>query len=324
MIGSQPIRAFAIGLIGVSCASVLGCAGGSEIPGGLLLPADSVVEVVSSVTLAPAADDPIGLASDIAVLPEGVAVADRLQSNVKVFDWEGQLVRSFGRAGTGPGEFRSPGALAALPDGRLAVLDVGRGASVSIWDATGQFVAGWQVAGIPRSIDYVQDGWLIVGGAVQSGGPPGTRARAQAFGLDGTPRGEYGTLPPTGNRWERIFQGVATTVVGNTLLTANYVSNRVTHQSLPSDAEGEWTLADEWYRLHRIEWPENTEGPLTAQQRVWLDTFGRNLYLLVDLIPISANCFAGRVQTSENEVRESYYIVATLSGVTLAVGGRHR
>ena len=66
----------------------------------------------------------------LAVVPWGVAADVRLQRiymadvagrRVAVFDGEGAFVRHLGRAGDGPGEFRSPGALALTGCGEAAV-----------------------------------------------------------------------------------------------------------------------------------------------------------------------------------------------------------
>lgn len=53
-------------------------------------------------------------------------VVDRAGNSysVRKYDAAGKYVRSFGRAGSGPGEFQAPGAVAELADGRVLVSDI--------------------------------------------------------------------------------------------------------------------------------------------------------------------------------------------------------
>jgi len=54
---------------------------------------------------------------------ENIYVCDRQDWAIKVFDSNGRFVRSIGREGTGPGEFKFVAEIAFLPDGRLLVQD---------------------------------------------------------------------------------------------------------------------------------------------------------------------------------------------------------
>src|SRR5215469_4864463 len=61
---------------------------------------------------------------DVYVAESHTDVADpKLVARVSVFDKNGKFLRSFGSAGTGPGEFRTPHALAWDSQGRLIVAD---------------------------------------------------------------------------------------------------------------------------------------------------------------------------------------------------------
>lgn len=80
--------------------------------------------------------DPAGLA----VGPEGhVYVAEAGASRVRVFDAEGEPLRSFGRKGSGAGELSKPRGLAVGADGRVYVADTGND-RVQVFTAEGIFL----------------------------------------------------------------------------------------------------------------------------------------------------------------------------------------
>ena len=68
---------------------------------------------------------PWGVATDAA--SGRTYVGDRFSDRVVVFDGSGAFIGEIGRAGEGPGEFRSPSALYFGTDGVLRVWDTGRG-----------------------------------------------------------------------------------------------------------------------------------------------------------------------------------------------------
>lgn len=71
------------------------------------------------------------------LLPDGgLAVAQRQENTVKIFDSAGRLTGSMGRAGRGPGEFRHIGAMGLLGDSALWVADPSN-RRVSVFDLTG-------------------------------------------------------------------------------------------------------------------------------------------------------------------------------------------
>ncbi len=69
-------------------------------------------------------EEAFGQIADIEVAADGsIHVVDRQAAAIRVFDSEGRFVRSVGRAGDGPGEFRQAGQLAVSTDGTLWLYD---------------------------------------------------------------------------------------------------------------------------------------------------------------------------------------------------------
>ena len=61
--------------------------------------------------------------AQIATGPEGdIYLLDQQLTEVKVFSRAGDYLRTIGREGEGPGEFRRPGDMFLLPDGNVGVL----------------------------------------------------------------------------------------------------------------------------------------------------------------------------------------------------------
>jgi sugar lactone lactonase YvrE len=72
-------------------------------------------------------------------------------SRISKFTKDGQFVRSFGKLGAGPGEFRTPHDLAMDAQGRLFVADRGNN-RLQILDQNGSFIAEWKQFGRPSGI----------------------------------------------------------------------------------------------------------------------------------------------------------------------------
>ena len=94
--------------------------------------------------------------SDVAVAPNGdIFVADGHggESNARIvkFSKDGRFVRTWGRKGTGQGEFDIPHALAFDSQGRLFVGDRGN-SRIQIFDQEGTFLAEWRQFGRPSGI----------------------------------------------------------------------------------------------------------------------------------------------------------------------------
>lgn len=84
----------------------------------------------------------IGQPSSLAVDDEGrVYVVDSKPAVIKVFSPEGALVRTIGREGEGPGEFRA--GFVAVRGGHIALQDPELGRT-SVWDTAGTFLRSWR------------------------------------------------------------------------------------------------------------------------------------------------------------------------------------
>jgi len=84
----------------------------------------AVEEVLTIGRVAGPPEYTFGVIGDVEVDPEvgEIFVLDAMADRIRVYDWEGEHLRSWGREGEGPGEFDSPAALAVQRD-TIAVAD---------------------------------------------------------------------------------------------------------------------------------------------------------------------------------------------------------
>jgi hypothetical protein len=92
---------------------------------------------------------------------QGVNLEPNSVARISRFSKDGTFIKSFGRYGTGPGEFRTPHDLALDPQGRLFVADRGN-MRLQILDQDGGYITEWKQFSRPSSIN-------IVGGLVYVG-----------------------------------------------------------------------------------------------------------------------------------------------------------
>ncbi len=98
-----------------------------------------------------------------------IYVLDRQPKEIRVFDQRGDHVRTVGREGGGPGEFKNPIRLAWGPDRNLWVLDQGNG-RYSVFDTAGNYLdsharrkGGWGYAwewGFDRAGHLYEPDWV--------------------------------------------------------------------------------------------------------------------------------------------------------------------
>lgn len=72
-------------------------------------------------------------------------------SRVVQFDPDGGFIRSWGRRGSGPGEFDTPHSIAVTPDGRVLVSDR-HNHRIQIFDADGNYLAEWDHLGATQCL----------------------------------------------------------------------------------------------------------------------------------------------------------------------------
>ena len=71
---------------------------------------------------------------------DNIYISDYQDGAIKVFDPDGNYIRSIGKKGEGPGEFQALSAIAFLPDGSLLAFDI-RTRRTSLFDGKGEFVS---------------------------------------------------------------------------------------------------------------------------------------------------------------------------------------
>lgn len=94
--------------------------------------------------------------SDVLVAPDGnIFVADghdaTTNARIMKFDANGKFIKTWGKLGSGPGEFSSPHGLAMDRQGRLYVADRTNN-RIQIFDQEGKFLAEWRQFGRPSGL----------------------------------------------------------------------------------------------------------------------------------------------------------------------------
>jgi len=151
------------------------------------VPAEVVVEGLEIVL----SDADTDLSNPAAIDVDGdgnIWVADQRLHHVLVISPDGEILRTVGRNGEGPGEFRAPRGVGIRGD-RAYVLDNFHG--VQSFDMEGNYVAAYPTPRVLSDFDFVGDGGLVA-----SNNRVWTRGGLiSALGPDGEERGLIGDLP---------------------------------------------------------------------------------------------------------------------------------
>ncbi|MGQ0704123.1 MAG: 6-bladed beta-propeller [Gemmatimonadales bacterium] len=198
-----------------------------------------------------------------------IYVADQRPAVIKVFDAEGRFVRTIGRDGEGPGEFRV--AYIAAGFGSLVVHDP-RLARTSAFDTAGAYLRSWRSACCVWSriiLDQAQRIWIPV--SMDAAGT-GSRASHLRFTLDGSIIDTvFMPLREEGKGWEiKIESGNTRRTFGTTVPLLARLESTVSPQGLVVHGwSGAYELASgpnglDTLRIVRRAW---TAGPITEARK---------------------------------------------------------
>jgi len=302
----------------VALATVLGACGSGQPmdePGESAF--EQVFTPVRQVHLQESDQDPIGTVAALRVWNGDFVVADEIQSNLKVFDPAGRLLRTIGRAGDGPGEFRRPFAAAVLDSGNLAVLDRSR-MYVSFFTPEGKYRDGWFVPAIsPGGLHVVPErGELLIPAFRVTSDPEPQKASPYGMHLF-TPRGEltrsFRRLPEMRVGLEESFSSLATTVVGPVVISTPRSRNEVHHYDLRSGREWTAKVGSSIYRPPA--WPKKRPDSFEAMNE-WV----KEQMWVQNIVALDSMHYAVRFGTFTTDRSLVFrYAVADIHGTTVAV-----
>jgi DNA-binding beta-propeller fold protein YncE len=134
-------------------------------------------------------------------------------ARISIFAKDGRFLRSFGKLGSGPAEFRTPHDLAMDARGRLYVADRGN-MRVQILDQAGRFIAEWKQFGRPSGI-YIRGDTIYVADSESNGVAPhpGWKRGIRVGSLDG--KVLYRIPDPLEMKGTSAAEGVAADAKGN-------------------------------------------------------------------------------------------------------------
>ncbi len=204
-------------------------------------------------------------------------VADYWQDQIFVFALGGELKRTIGEAGSGPGQFNAPGGVAVGPNGDLYVADF-YNQRVQQLSTEGEFIRQWGTTGkvgifsgelnYPTDVAITKDGTIYVA--------DGYNDRVQVFSADGEFVTKWGgplalNIKGPFNGW---FQTVSSIDIDQDgfVYTADFYNNRV--QKFSSDGQFINSIGDTGdskFQLDRV-----VAVAVSQNGTVFLSNFGHN------------------------------------------------
>lgn len=278
---------------------------------------DSLFQRVDSVMLVTPAEEAIGTVSGLVVLPASIVLADVTRGNLKVFSKQGRLLKTVGKPGDGPGEFRMPMGIVQDGRGRLVVFDLRRSV-LSARDTSGalleeRVMAGtWEgLAALPGS-DHV----LLVGARVtkgKEGGVGGEHMALHEVDTSGAITASYHSFKWPTDPFKASFTHFFATAVGEQVAVGAHVSNRVYVVDRRTGKETSALVGGPWYR--EPNWSKRPAGQGTGKQ---VGLWAKQQILLTRLFGIDGGRYLAQFKSyaADGEV-QYHYVLADTAGVSL-------
>lgn len=167
---------------------------------------DRILHAVRSVELQESDTAPIASTTSIALGTHGlIALLDRRDYNVKLFNPAGRLLRVIGRRGQGPGELSGPAVVGLDGDSLVLVADERR-ARLVVYDTAGSLRGEWAVPARPIGGLLVHGSAVAIGGLNGFAGPARTAHLAMVSDLAVSDDPEpIGLLPESYSRFPAIL-----------------------------------------------------------------------------------------------------------------------
>ena len=141
------------------------------------------------------------------------AAADTV-ARISRFTKDGKYIRSFGKLGSGPAEFKTPHDMVMDPQGRLLVADRGNH-RIQMLDQDGDFIAEWKQFGRPSGV-ALRDGLVYVADSESNGVAPNPGwKRGIRVGEAASGKVLYRIPDPLEMKGTSAAEGVAVDAMGN-------------------------------------------------------------------------------------------------------------
>jgi hypothetical protein len=308
--------------LGAGCLALLaacGTASGSpdrsleKVP---VLAFEQVFRPLDSVPLVPAADDPIAIPTSVLATPSGYVVADPLHGELKVFGRDGALVRTIGRPGDGPGEFRRPADLALDGNGRMVVLDMSR-SLLSVRDTSGTLVEELVIPGSWLGLTAIEGtGHFMLTGLRSADPVTGTKREMRSLhevDAAGRVTGSFHPFTWPKSRFETSFSNFFGTTAGDVLVTSSFNTNRVWFVDRVTGREWSAPVGGPWYRAPV--WPKTLPAGKNGIEKV--TNWAKQQMLLIKLIGMDRERLLAQFRTYNAEGNEEFnYTVVDTSGTS--------